>query len=112
MLDSEEAKRKKEEAKPLTAAEVRKILAEDKGCATSSHWVRRSMRQPSRSVLNNPGVRSLVEKLRVNDYDMVVLKMKKYCSDLDTPTMVLDVALDALEENTNCQALYIQVRCC
>ena len=110
MLGSEEAKRKKEEAKPLTAAEVRKILAEDKGCcAPSSHWVRRSSRQPSRAVLNNPGVRSLVDKLRVNDYDMVVLKMKKYCSDPDTPPMVIDTALDALEENTNCQALYIQV---
>lgn len=111
LLDSEEAKRKKEEAKPLTAAEVRKILAEDNGCsAPSSHWVRRSMRQPSRSVLHNPSVRSLVDKLRVNDYDMTVLKMKKYCSDPDTPTMVIDAALDALEENTNCQALYIQVR--
>lgn len=110
MLDSEEAKRKKVEAKPLTAAEIRKLLAEDDmGCAaSSSHWVRRSMRQPSRSVLHNPGVKSLVEKLRVNDHDMVVLKMKKYISDSSTPCAVIDVALDALEDNTNCQALYIQ----
>jgi hypothetical protein len=39
---------------------------------------------------------------------MVVLKMKKYISDSSTPCAVIDVALDALEDNTNCQALYIQ----
>ena len=34
--------------------------------------------------------------------------MKKYCSDPATPSIVLDTILDALEENTNCEALYIQ----
>lgn len=104
----EEAKRKKDLAKPLTAADVRRILAEDVSAAPATHWVRRSDRQPSRSALNHPSVRSLIGKLRDNDYDMTVLKMKKYLSDPDTPQMVIDAALDALEENTNCQALYIQ----
>jgi len=39
---------------------------------------------------------------------MVVLKMKKYINDPDVPPVIMDAALDALEENTNCQALYIQ----
>jgi len=40
---------------------------------------------------------------------MVVLKMKKYINDPNAPSCVLDAALDAFEENTNCEALYIQV---
>jgi hypothetical protein len=93
----------------LTAAEIQSILGSDT-TAASSGWVRRSVRQPSKSHLTAPRVQQLLEKLRDNDSDMVVLKMKKYCSDLDTPSLVLDAVLDALEENTNCQALYIQVR--
>jgi hypothetical protein len=52
----------------------------------------------------------LFEKLRMNDTDMVVLKMKKYLNDPNTPSVALDAVLDVLEENTNCEALYIQVR--
>lgn len=104
----EDGKRKKEEAKPLTAAEIRAILGEDLNVAPSSHWVRRSSRQPCKAALQTPGVRALIDKLLRNDSDMVVLKMKKYVNDPDTPQVVIDAALDALEENTNCQALYIQ----
>jgi hypothetical protein len=106
----EDSKRKKEQARPLTAAEISSILGEDRPSMASSSWVRRSVRQPSKSSLNAPRVKALLEKLRSNDSDMVVLKMKKYCSDLETPTLVIDAVLDALEENTNCEALYIQVR--
>jgi len=105
----EDGKRRKEEAKPLTAAEIRAILGEDLDGTPSSHWVRRSSRQPCKAALQTPGVRALVDKLLRNDSDMVVLKMKKYVNDPDTPQVVIDAALDALEENTNCQALYIQV---
>lgn len=108
-LAAEEAKRVKELAKPPTASELKAILADENAVTPSNHWVRRSVRQPSKSVLNAPKTRSLLEKLSVNDGDMVVLKMKKYLSDPDTPSAVIDVVLDALEENTNCQALYIQV---
>lgn len=104
----EERKRKKEEAKPLTAAQIRFILKDDDLAMPSSHWVRRSSRQPSKDALKTVGVRSLLHKLATNDPDMVVLKMKKYINDPDTPQVVIDGALDALEENTNCQALYIQ----
>lgn len=107
--DDKEMKRRKEEARPLTAAEIAAILAEDDCQEVVSSWVRRSVRQPSKSALNAPKVKELLEKMRSNDSDMVVLKMKKYCSDLDTPQIVIDAALDALEENTNCEALYIQV---
>jgi hypothetical protein len=104
-------KRKKEEAKPLTAAQIREILGEDANAAPSSHWVRRSCRQPCKAALSAPGVRALLDKLRGNDSDMVVLKMKRYINDPDAPQVVIDAALDALEENTNCEALYIQVSC-
>jgi hypothetical protein len=110
-IEAERSKRRKEEAKPLTQAEIKAILSRDL-CpeAASTHWVRRSMRQPSRSVLDSPQVKALLDKLRFNDTDMVVLKLKKYVSDPNAPQLVLDAVLDSLEENTNCEALYIQVR--
>jgi hypothetical protein len=107
-----DAKLKKVQARPLTAAEIKSILGNDSQGIESSSWVRRSVRQPSKSSLTAPRVKELLEKLLSNDSDMVVLKMKKYCSDLDTPSIVIDAVLDALEENTNCEALYIQVCVC
>jgi len=104
----EERIRKKEEAKSLTAEQIRAILGDDDMAMPSSNWVRRSSRQPSKDALKTVGVRRLLDQLATNDPDMVVLKMKKYINDPDTPQVVIDAALDALEENTNCQALYIQ----
>lgn len=93
----------------LTEAEIRNILGDEEGMAcASSDWVRRSTRQPSRSAVTAPNVRALVGKLEMNDPDMVVLKCKKYLPSSDTPTVIVDTMLDALEKNTNCQALYIQ----
>lgn len=106
--EDEDRRRKKEEARPLTTAEIQKILGEDDCCDESSNWVRRSARQPSKAAINSPLMKALVEKLRNNDSDMVVLKMKKYVNDPNAPQVVIDAALDALEENTNCEALYIQ----
>jgi hypothetical protein len=104
-----EAKLRKQQARPLTASEIRSILGEDCLDSVSSSWVRRSVRQPSKSSLTAPKVKELLQKLVCNDSDMIILKMKKYCSDLDTPSIVIDAVLDALEDNTNCEALYIQV---
>jgi hypothetical protein len=93
----------------LTEAEIRNILGDEEGMAcTSSNWVRRSTRQPSRSAVTAPNVRALVGKLEMNDPEMVVLKCKKYLPSSDTPPVIVDTMLDALERNTNCQALYIQ----
>lgn len=108
----EEEKKKKELARPLTAEEISTILGEDFAVdCPSTNWVRRSVRQPSKNALNSPRVKDLLEKLRNNDDDMVVLKMKKYVNDPNAPCIVIDAVLDALEENTNCEALYIQVSC-
>ena len=105
-----EARRKKEESRPLSNAEIKAWLSKDLCAAEASvHWVRRSVRQPSRSALNSPQVRALLDKLRGNAFDMVVLKLKKYIPDPNAPQIVLDATLDALEENTNCESLYIQV---
>jgi hypothetical protein len=110
-LDMEEERRKREEAKLLTAEQIRAILGEDDSANTDGrHWVRRSVRQPSKALLNSKPVRMLIDKLKMNDREMVVLKMKKYINDPNAPSAVLDAALNAMEENTNCEALYIQVR--
>jgi len=95
----------------LTEAEVRAILGDDNfggNHQASSRWVRRSARQPNRSATNAKHVKNLVDKLHMNDADMVVLKLKKYLSDPDTPPVVIDHMLEALEHNTNCEALYVQ----
>eukprot|EP00934_Nitzschia_sp_Nitz4_P004828 Nitzschia sp. Nitz4//scaffold1_size375055//155729//157817//NITZ4_000262-RA/size375055-snap-gene-0.198-mRNA-1//1//CDS//3329541003//4818//frame0 len=108
-MDRQEEKRIREEAKPLTAEQIRAILGdEDFGGRCQSNWVRRSVRQPSRTLLNSKQVKTLVKGLKRNDPAMVVLKMKKYISDPDAPSCVLDATLEALEENTNCEALFIQ----
>jgi len=110
-MEIEEDRRKREEAKPLTAKEIRKILREDtSSVGDQGNWVRRSRRQPNMALLNSKPVRILVDKLKYNDTDMVVLKMKKYINDPNTPCAVMDAILNAMEENTNCEALYIQVR--
>lgn len=93
-----------------TEAEIRKILREDSATFGDSncHFVRRSSRQPSKSILNSASVRDLLDKLQCNDSDMVVLKLKKYLNDPDIPSVIMNATFGALEENTNCQALYIQ----
>jgi len=108
-MEIEEDRRKREEAKPLTAKQIRKILREDTSSGgDQNNWVRRSRRQPNMARLNSKPVRILVDKLKFNDTDMRVLKMKKYINDPNTPCAVMDAILNAMEENTNCEALYIQ----
>ena len=111
MCEMERRRQQQEQARALTAKEVRAILKEEENCndPMPTNWVRRSVRQPCRSLLNTPLVRKLLDKLRGNDSDTVVLKMKKYLSDPDTPPMAIDAALEALEECTICESLYIQV---
>lgn len=108
--EMEEERRKREEAKPLTAEEIKAILGDDDfSDGDQNNWVRRSVRQPSRALLNSKPVRMLIEMLRVNHPEMKVLKMKKFINDPNAPSAVLDAALNAMEENSNCEALYIQV---
>jgi len=101
---------KKRENAP-TEAEIKRILREDSAAfdkSTCNNWVRRSSRQPSKSVLKSAGVRDLLDKLKNNASDMVVLKLKKYLNDPDIAPVVMNATLDSLEDNTNCQALYCQ----
>ena len=111
-MEIEEERRKREEAKPLTAKELRKILRDDtfSDGGNQNNWVRRSRRQPNKNLLNSKAVRILVDKLKNNDIYMRVLKMKKFINDPNTPCAVIDAILNAMEENTNCEVLYIQVR--
>merc|ERR1740139_241602 len=73
----------------------------------ASTWVRRSHRTPGLSTLSTPKVISLLERLRNHDPDVVVLKLKKFLGP-DTPQILMDAVLNALMDNMNCQALYIQ----
>ena len=108
-LEHEEEKRKREAAKPLTVVQIKAILGEeDDSVGACDNWVRRSSRHPMHSILNSKQMKGFVDKLKSNDLDMRVLKMKKYINDPNAPQCVLDVALDALEDNSNCEALYIQ----
>jgi len=112
LCEMERRRQKQEEARSLTAKEINAILKEDainSGGDEAGSWVRRSIRQPSRSLLNAPLTKTLLNKLRGNDSEVVVLKMKKYISDPDAPATVIDAVLDALEECTICESLYIQV---
>jgi hypothetical protein len=113
---TEEERMRKESAKPLTAEQIKAILGEDDfAMSADTNWVRRSVRQPSKDLLNAKPVKALVEKLKNSHPDMVVLKMKKFVNDPNAPQVVIDAVLDALEENTNCQTLYMQVSlvgCC
>jgi len=107
--EMEEEKRKRVESKPLTRKEIRVILRNDDSSRSNQNdWVRRSRRQPSKALLKSKDVRMLIRKLKTNDLDMRVLKMKKYINDPNIPSAVLNAALNAMEENTNCEALYIQ----
>jgi len=114
MCEMERRRQKQEESRALTMKEVNAILQEEEMNSTSGpeayNWVRRSVRQPSLSLLNAPLTKRLLDKLRGNDADMVILKMKKYLPDPATPMAVIDATLDALEDCTNCESLYIQVR--
>jgi len=77
------------------------------GLNTCDHWVRRSVRQPSKFLLNAPMLQSLIEKLKTNSDEVVVCKLKEYIGP-DVPCLVIDAILDALLLNSNCQSLYIQ----
>jgi len=72
-----------------------------------NQWVRRSIRQPCQDLLQKPHIKSCITKLKKNADDMVVCKLKVWLSP-DTPMLVMDAVLDALDNNTNCQSLYIQ----
>ncbi len=110
-IERQEEKRIREEAKPLTTDQIREILGEEdfQSATSATNWVRRSVRQPCRALLDSKPLKALVAGLKTNSPDMVVLKMKKYVNDPNAPSVVLDAALEALEENTTCEALYIQV---
>ena len=103
-------KRKSSGCKRMSSEITRKrkvLKPNENNTDPTSHWVRRSVRQPHRSELMNPNVLELISKLRTNHPDVVVLKLKRYIGP-DTPQLVMDAILDALLDNSNCQALYIQ----
>ena len=75
----------------------------------SSHggWVRRSVRASGQTELSSRQVNDLLEVIRSNGKDAVVLKLKHWIGP-DSSTWVIDAVIQALMKNDNCEALYIQ----
>ena len=69
--------------------------------------VRRSIRDPSISLLDKRDVKALIQKIRTNKKECIILKIKDHLL-ADINTGVVDSVLEALVLNKNCQALYVQ----
>ena len=78
----------------------------DPGPVTES-FVRRSVRDPNNGYLERGEVKKLLAKVRGNDQDTVVLKLKDHLVS-DINSLVLDEIINALSKNKVCQALYFQ----
>lgn len=81
------------------------IVAETSTNHTSvdeSKFVRRSMRDPRSGMLERRDVKVLLEKIRTDHQDTVVLKIKDHISS-DITSAVMNEILAALHQNTVCQ---------
>ena len=72
-----------------------------------SSFVRRSIRAPSQSLMETREVKTILDKIRSNHQDTIVLKLKDFLR-ADITSAVLDEIIDALYSNKVCQALYVQ----
>jgi hypothetical protein len=68
---------------------------------------RKSLRDPNVAMLNRSDVKQLLEKIRSNHDDTVVLKIKEHLL-ADITACVLDEIIESLKCNKVCQALYLQ----
>ena len=100
----------KEEEKDMELKQKKEEKEEMKATATATtHNLRRSKRNPSQSVLSLSTFKDLERKLKINDPEVVVLRCKEYLN-ADSSSEIINAMLTALESNTNCQGLYLQVR--
>lgn len=65
-------------------------------------FIRRSSRNPNLTLLQSSQVQSLLAKIRANDKETVVLKIKDHLS-ADINCVVVDAILEALFKNRVCQ---------
>lgn len=70
-------------------------------------FVRRSERNPEAAVLARADVQHLLEKIRTDHPDTVILKIKDH-TVADINSLVLEEVIRALKSNTVCEALYAQ----
>lgn len=73
----------------------------------TDHFVRRSGRDPSIAYLHRTEVQILLNKIRGNDPDTIILKVKNHLRS-DINSLVLEEIISALHGNKVCQALYVQ----
>lgn len=69
--------------------------------------VRRSKRDPAKAHLEKGDVKTLLQKIRQNHSDTVILKLKDHLMS-DINSVVLDEIILTLHSNKVCQALYFQ----
>lgn len=68
---------------------------------------RRSQRKPEDAFLERSEVKQLLQKIRENHPDTVVLKIKEHLPS-DVAAVVVDAIIETLRGNKVCQALYLQ----
>jgi hypothetical protein len=73
----------------------------------SSSLCRRSIRNPHETLLEKADVKSLLNKIKTNHPDTVVLKIKDHMN-ADINSTVLEEIISSLYKNRICQALYAQ----
>jgi hypothetical protein len=76
-------------------------------CIGEPSFLRRSIRDPAMFLLEKREINALLDKIRNNHEDTVVLKIKDHIL-ADINSAVMDAIIDALFKNKVCQALYIQ----
>ena len=79
----------------------------DSGQYDDSNFVRRSERNPSNSLLERKDVQILLEKIRNDHEETIILKIKDHIL-ADLTSGVVDELISALYDNNVCQALYVQ----
>lgn len=82
-------------------------FSKDQDLRCSPQGVRRSARDPSKGLLDNPDIQHCLEKLRQNHESTQVFKLKDHVR-AELTELVMDEILNALSKNKLCEALYIQ----
>ena len=83
------------------------IKEKEERICTVEQFVRRSTRDPNAGLLGKSEVVYLLQKIKRNHKDTIILKLKDHLK-ADINIAVVDSIITALWKNNVCQALYIQ----
>eukprot|EP01031_Cornospumella_fuschlensis_P043745 gene43745-53496_t len=91
----------------LSSSGIDEELTDRSHSTNEQLFVRRSVRDPQQALLHTSQVQALLNKIKTNHADTVVLKIKDHLIS-DINSTVMDHILAALHTNRVCQALYLQ----